>query len=41
LRERDQVDIGFFLEPFAVYDDVFVKIAEMRDGAAEARQAEP
>ena len=40
LRQRDQVGVGLLVEPFAALDEFVVEIAEMRDRAAEARQAE-
>ena len=40
LIERDQVDIGLLVEPFAARDEFLAEIAEMRDRAAEAGHAE-
>jgi hypothetical protein len=41
LRQRHQVDVSLFVEPFAAHDEFLVEIAEMSDRAAEARQSEP
>ena len=41
LTQRDKVGIHFFFEPFSANDEVIMKVAEMRDGSAKAREPEP
>jgi hypothetical protein len=41
LRESDEIDEGLLVEPASADHKLIVKIAEVRDRAAEARHAEP
>ena len=40
LRQRDQIGVGLVVEPAPAHDERFVEIAEVRDRAAEAGEAE-
>jgi hypothetical protein len=41
LAERDQIGVALVVEPAAAVDELFAKIAEMRDRSAEGGQPEP
>jgi hypothetical protein len=41
LAERNEIGVGFLLEPPPANDELVMEVAEMCDRAAEAREPEP